>query len=59
VDTDHNSQGHRRTDGLVVGQTGARFGGMAGRRRRATVEPPEKAVTLRPTITAKTSRSSV
>jgi hypothetical protein len=42
VDTDHNSQGHRRTDGLVVGQTGARFGGMAGRRRRATVEPPEE-----------------
>ncbi|MGH3901151.1 MAG: DUF742 domain-containing protein, partial [Pseudonocardiaceae bacterium] len=42
VDADHNSPGCRRTDGPVVGQTGARFGGAAGRRSRAPVEPPEE-----------------
>ncbi|MGQ0716328.1 MAG: DUF742 domain-containing protein [Pseudonocardiales bacterium] len=41
MEADHNSQGRRRTDGPVVGQTGARFGGTAGRRSRA-VEPPEE-----------------
>ena len=42
MDTDHNSRGPRRTAGPVVGQTGARFGGTAGRRSRATVKSPEE-----------------
>lgn len=46
VEADHNSQGPRRADGPVVGQTGARFGGTAGRRSRAAAEPPEEADTV-------------
>lgn len=42
VEADHNSRGRRGADGPVVGQTGARFGGAAGRRSRAPVEPPEE-----------------
>jgi len=42
VETDHNSRGRRHVDGPVVGLTGARFGGAAGRRSRAAVEPPEE-----------------
>lgn len=39
--TDHPTRGPRSADGPVVGQTGARFGGTAGRRRRASASPPE------------------
>jgi len=42
VETDPNSRGRRHVDGPVVGLTGARFGGAAGRRSRAAVEPPEE-----------------
>ena len=35
MEEDHNSRDSRRADGPVVGQTGARFGGTAGRRSRA------------------------
>ncbi len=42
VEADHDSTGGRRADRPVVGQTGARFGGTAGRRRRAAVEPPDE-----------------
>ncbi|MGH3815531.1 MAG: DUF742 domain-containing protein [Pseudonocardiaceae bacterium] len=41
MEADHTSPGRRNADGPVVGQTGARFGGTAGRRSRA-VEPPEE-----------------
>ena len=39
--TDHPTRGPRPADGPVVGQTGARFGGTAGRRRRAAANLPE------------------
>ena len=39
---DHHSPDPQHPDGPVVGLTGARFGGAAGRRRRAAVEPPDK-----------------
>ncbi|MGH3774426.1 MAG: DUF742 domain-containing protein [Pseudonocardiaceae bacterium] len=42
MEADHNSQAGRRADRPVVGQTGARFGGTAGRRSRAAVEQPEE-----------------
>ncbi len=38
VEADHNSQGRRHADGPVVGLTGARFGGAAGRRSRAAAD---------------------
>lgn len=41
MEVDRNSRDRRDADGPVVGQTGARFGGSAGRRRRTVVEPPE------------------
>lgn len=41
VETDPNPRGRRNTNRPVVGLTGARFGGAAGRRSRAAVEPPE------------------
>ncbi|MCA1703839.1 MAG: DUF742 domain-containing protein [Actinobacteria bacterium] len=40
-EVDHNPRGPRHLDGPVVGLTGARFGGAAGRRSRATVQPPD------------------
>jgi hypothetical protein len=40
VEADQNSGDDRDADGPVVGLTGARFGGAAGRRRRAMAEPP-------------------
>ena len=39
-EVDHSSRSHQLGDGPVVGLTGARFGGAAGRRSRATVLPP-------------------
>jgi hypothetical protein len=42
VEADHNSQSRRHPDDPVVGLTGARFGGAAGRRSRAALEPPEE-----------------
>ncbi|MGH4007282.1 MAG: DUF742 domain-containing protein [Pseudonocardiaceae bacterium] len=42
MEEDRNSRGRRRAGGPVVGQTGARFGGTAGRRSRAAAEPPEE-----------------
>lgn len=39
--TDPNPPGRQRTNRPVVGLTGARFGGAAGRRSRAAIEPPE------------------
>jgi hypothetical protein len=41
VSTDPNPRGRQHADRPVVGQTGARFGGAAGRRCRAAAEPPE------------------
>ncbi len=41
VEADRNSQDRQQADGPVVGQTGARFGGTAGRRSRAAAKPPE------------------
>jgi hypothetical protein len=43
VATDHHKRGHRATDSPVVGLTGARFGGAAGRRSRAAVPPSGEA----------------
>ncbi len=40
-DADHHSQDPQHPDGPVVGLTGARFGGAAGRRSRAAAEPPD------------------
>lgn len=40
MEADQNSGDDRDADGPVVGLTGARFGGAAGRRRRAMAEPP-------------------
>lgn len=42
VQADQNPTARRHADGPVVGLTGARFGGAAGRRRRAAVELPEE-----------------
>jgi hypothetical protein len=42
VQADQNPSARRHADGPVVGLTGARFGGAAGRRRRAAVELPEE-----------------
>ena len=41
VETDPNPRGRQHADRPVVGQTGARFGGAAGRRCRAAADPPE------------------
>ncbi len=41
VETDPNPRGRRHTNHPVVGLTGARFGGAAGRRSREATEPPE------------------
>lgn len=38
---EHETEGHRSADDLVVGLTGARFGGAAGRRSRAAAQPEE------------------
>jgi hypothetical protein len=48
VEADHNSRGRRHPDNPVVGLTGARFGGAAGRRSRAAVEPPEEGDAVAP-----------
>jgi hypothetical protein len=40
-EADAASRGRRHADGPVVGLTGARFGGAAGRRSRAAAEPTE------------------
>ncbi|HET9256324.1 MAG TPA: DUF742 domain-containing protein [Pseudonocardiaceae bacterium] len=40
--TAHPTPGHRSADDPVVGLTGARFGGAAGRRRRAAAPVPEE-----------------
>jgi hypothetical protein len=48
VEADHNSRGRRHADDPVVGLTGARFGGAAGRRSRAAVEPPEEGDAVAP-----------
>ncbi len=40
MEADQNSGDGRDADGPVVGLTGARFGGAAGRRRREVAEPP-------------------
>ncbi|MDQ4093104.1 MAG: DUF742 domain-containing protein [Actinomycetota bacterium] len=40
-EVDHNSGGRQDPDGPVVGLTGARFGGAAGRRSRAAAESPD------------------
>lgn len=41
VETDPHPRGRQHANRPVVGQTGARFGGAAGRRCRAAAEPPE------------------
>ncbi|MGH3694376.1 MAG: DUF742 domain-containing protein [Pseudonocardiaceae bacterium] len=41
--SEHQTGGHRSTDDVVVGLTGARFGGAAGRRKRAAAPPAEDA----------------
>ncbi|MGH4000741.1 MAG: hypothetical protein ACRDTJ_25135, partial [Pseudonocardiaceae bacterium] len=38
MEADHNSEGRGHADGPVVGMTGARFGGTAGRRSRAAAD---------------------
>lgn len=43
VVSEHQTGGHRSADDIVVGLTGARFGGAAGRRSRAVQPPPEEA----------------
>jgi Protein of unknown function (DUF742) len=48
VEADHNSQSRRHPNDPVVGLTGARFGGAAGRRSRAAVEPPEEGDAVAP-----------
>ncbi|MDQ4010876.1 MAG: DUF742 domain-containing protein [Actinomycetota bacterium] len=41
MEADQNSREGRDADGPVIGLTGARFGGAAGRRRRAVAQPEE------------------
>jgi cell division protein FtsW (lipid II flippase) len=43
VATEHPMRRHRAADDPVVGLTGARFGGAAGRRSRAAAQPPGEA----------------
>jgi len=40
---DHDSRGDHSASDPVVGPTGARFGGVAERRSRTVVQPPEGA----------------
>jgi Protein of unknown function (DUF742) len=45
VASEHQTGGHRSADDLVVGLTGARFGGAAGRRRRAAAPEDDAGTT--------------